>query len=99
MDSSKDFNLSSIASRFTSKKDVVVGFDLGYLMVWSMLFALILDVNMSAFFLCGVVWLLLPSNMMTPSQFQSFLNAYPFLTKIFYFRAPPSPISKAKEGD
>ena len=99
MNSSKDFNLSSIVSRCTSKKDIVAGFDLGYLMVWSILFALILDVNVSSFFLCGVVWMILPSNMLTPSQFQFFLNTYPFLSKMFYFRSTPSPIIKVKEGD
>ena len=93
----QDFNLTYIWERCSSKKDVAIGFDLGYLMVCSIFFTLILDVHVGSFFLCGIMWMLLPSNILTPSQFQFLLNTYPFLTKIFYFR--PTPFIKVKEED
>ena len=93
----KDFNLTDLLSRCTSKKDVATGFYFGYLMVCSIFFTLVLDVHVGPFFLCGIMWMLLPSNILTPSQFQFLLNTYPFLTKIFYFR--PTPFIKVKEGD
>ena len=95
----QDFNLTYIWERCSSKKDVAIGFDLGYLMVCSIFFTLVLDVHVSSFFLCGIMWMLLPSNILTSSQFQFLLNTYPFLTKIFYFRATPPTIIKVKEGD
>ena len=93
----QDFNLTYIWERCSSKKDVAIGFDLGYLMVCSIFFTLILDDHVGSFFLCGIMWMLLPSNILIPSQFQFILNTYPFLTKIFYFR--PTPFIKVKEED
>jgi len=97
MSETQIFNFKYIWSRCTSKKDVVIGFDLGYLMLCGILFHLVLDIHIGSFFLCGIMWMLLPSNILTLSQFQFLLKTYPFLTKVFYFR--PTPIIKVKEGD
>ena len=91
----KDFNLTDLLSRCTSKKDVATGFDLGYLVICSIFFTLVLNVDISSFFLCGFIWMLLPSNILASSQIQFILTTYPFLTKFFYFRI--TPLIKVKE--
>jgi len=75
----------------------MIGFDLGYLMFCSLICYLVLDIHVGSFFLCGIMWMLLPSNILTPSQFNLLLKTYPFLTKVFYLN--PIPIIKVKEAD
>ena len=89
--------LKYVLSKWTVKKDLVTGIDLGYLIGCSLFFHFILDISMWAFFFCGILWMTLPSNLLARTQYETFLQKYPILTKFFHFR--PSPILKIKEGE
>ena len=90
-------SLNYVLSQWTVKKDIVTGIDLGYLIGCSLFFHFILDISMWAFFFCGILWMTLPSNLLARTQYETFLQKYPILTKFFHFR--PTPILKIKEGE
>ena len=79
-------NLNYIWSLCTVKKDIVKGLELGYLMLCSTFFHLFLGINVYLFFLCGVMWMVLPSNILTSNQFDLIFQRYPGLTRFFHPR-------------
>ena len=89
--------LKYILSKWTVKKDIVTGLDLGYLIGCSLVFHFFLNVSVWAFFSCGILWMILPSNLLSRTQYETFLQSYPILTKFFHFR--PNPVIKIKEDD
>jgi len=89
--------INYVLSKWTVKKDIVTGIDLGYLIGCSLFFHFILNVSVWAFFSCGMLWMILPSNLLSRTQYETILQRYPILTKFFYFR--PNPIIKIKEED
>ena len=88
-------NLNYIWSQCTLKKDLVTGMDVGYLVLCSTFFHFFWGVNVGLFFLCGMLWMVLPSNILTPNQFDCIFQRYPVLTKFFYHR---SNLIKVKES-
>lgn len=69
-----------------SRKDVVVGVDLAYLLVCGGLLSVCLDVTIIQFALCGVVCSVLPSNVLEASHYERLLM-HPWARKIFRKRA------------
>ena len=92
----QNLNLNYIWSHCTVKKDLVTGLDLGYLILCSTFFHFFWGVHVGVFFLCGVMWMVLPSNILTPNQFDCLFQQYPVLTK--FFNSRPNLI-KVKEDD
>ena len=93
----QNLNLNYIWSQCTLKKDLVTGMDVGYLVLCSTFFHFFWGVNVGLFFLCGMLWLILPSNILTPNQFDIIFHIYPVLTK--FFNPRPNLIIKVKEGE
>jgi len=93
----QNLNLNYIMSRCTVKKDVVTGVDVGYIICCSIFLHFFLEIKMWSFFLCGMLWMVLPSNMLDRNQYEILLQRFPVLTKFFLFRS--NPIIKIKEDD
>ena len=93
----QSLNLNYIWSRCTVKKDIATGLDLGYLVLCSIFFHFFGGVNICLFFLCGIIWMVLPSNMLTPNQLDLIFQRYPGLSK--FFNPRPNLTIKIKEGE
>ena len=93
----QNLNLNYLWSQCTIKKDIATGLDLGYLILCSIFFNLFLGVNVCWFFLCGMMWMVLPSNILTPTQIDLIFQRFPVLTK--FFNPRPNLIIKVKEGE
>ena len=89
-ESNGSFNMASslkyITSTWTVKKDIVIGIDLAYLLCCSLFFNFFLNMSVWGFFLCGMMWTILPSNHLERAHYKIVLEKYPELTKFFYSR-------------
>ena len=97
--SKQTLNLNYILSQWTVKKYIVTGIDLGYLICCSIFFHFFLDISMWTFFFCGMLWMLLPSNLLAQNQYEIFLQRYPVMTKFFHLNPHPLIVKKIKIDD